>query len=81
MTPTARSTGAGPVELLPRPADFPGRLRQVGPSLILTAGIVGSGELIVTTTLGARLGFAALWLSAGLTLCVAAYSLLGHLGG
>lgn len=62
MTQTRRSSENGPARTLPPPTDFPGRLRQVGPSLILTAGIVGSGELIVTTTLGARLGFAALWL-------------------
>ena len=62
MTQTPRSSDNGPARTLPPPTDFLGRLRQVGPSLILTAGIVGSGELIVTTTLGARLGFAALWL-------------------
>ena len=37
-------------------------LRQVGPGLIVTASIVGSGELIATPTLGARVGFTALWL-------------------
>ena len=62
MTPTHQSADTGPAEPLPPPQHFLGRLRQIGPSLILTAGIVGSGELIVTTTLGARLGFAALWL-------------------
>jgi Mn2+/Fe2+ NRAMP family transporter len=30
--------------------------------MILTASIVGSGELIATTTLGAEVGYAALWL-------------------
>ncbi len=35
--------------------------RHVGPSIILTASIVGSGELIMTTTLGAKAGFVALW--------------------
>jgi Mn2+/Fe2+ NRAMP family transporter len=34
----------------------------LGPGLILSASIVGSGELIVTTTLGAQAGFALLWL-------------------
>ena len=38
-----------------------GTLRHIGPSLILTANIVGSGELIMTTALGASAGFAALW--------------------
>ena len=38
-----------------------GILRNIGPSLILTANIVGSGELIMTTSLGASAGFVALW--------------------
>jgi Mn2+/Fe2+ NRAMP family transporter len=37
-------------------------LRQVGPGLILAAAIVGTGELIATTNLGAKAGFALLWL-------------------
>jgi Mn2+/Fe2+ NRAMP family transporter len=35
--------------------------RQLGPGLIITAVIVGSGELIVTPTLGASAGFQLLW--------------------
>lgn len=38
-----------------------GAFRRIGPSLILTANIVGSGELIMTTSLGASAGFVALW--------------------
>ena len=30
--------------------------------MVLAASIVGSGELIATTTLGAQVGFAALWI-------------------
>jgi Mn2+/Fe2+ NRAMP family transporter len=37
-------------------------LRRIGPGMILAASIVGSGELIATTTLGAEVGYAALWL-------------------
>jgi Mn2+/Fe2+ NRAMP family transporter len=37
-------------------------LRQLGPGLILAGSIVGSGELIATTTLGAQVGFVVLWL-------------------
>jgi Mn2+/Fe2+ NRAMP family transporter len=37
-------------------------LRQIGPGLILAASIVGTGELINTTSLGAKAGFALLWL-------------------
>jgi Mn2+/Fe2+ NRAMP family transporter len=38
-----------------------GVARQLGPGLILTAIIVGSGELIVTPKLGASTGFELLW--------------------
>jgi Mn2+/Fe2+ NRAMP family transporter len=38
-----------------------GTLRQLGPGLIITANIVGSGELIVTPKLGASVGFTLLW--------------------
>jgi Mn2+/Fe2+ NRAMP family transporter len=37
-------------------------LRYFGPGLILSASIVGSGELIATTALGAQAGFAILWM-------------------
>ncbi|MGI9545140.1 MAG: Nramp family divalent metal transporter, partial [Cyclobacteriaceae bacterium] len=43
------------------PTSFVQRLKYLGPSLIVTANIVGAGELIMTTTLGARAGFVALW--------------------
>jgi manganese transport protein len=35
---------------------------QIGPGLILAASIVGTGELINTTSLGAQAGFSLLWL-------------------
>ncbi len=37
-------------------------LRKIGPGIILAGSIVGSGELIQTTTLGAKHGFLFLWL-------------------
>jgi Mn2+/Fe2+ NRAMP family transporter len=37
-------------------------LKYLGPGMILSASIVGSGELIATTTLGAQAGFAILWM-------------------
>ena len=37
------------------------RLKFLGPGLILTASIVGSGELITTTLLGAQAGFVCFW--------------------
>jgi manganese transport protein len=36
-------------------------LKKVGPGLIITASIVGSGEVIVTPKLGASVGFTLLW--------------------
>lgn len=36
-------------------------LRRIGPGIILAASIVGSGELIATTTLGAQVGYSAMW--------------------
>lgn len=43
------------------PRTWRGRLRYLGPGLILSANIVGSGELIATTALGAKAGFVTLW--------------------
>jgi manganese transport protein len=43
------------------PQTWRGRLRYLGPGLILSANIVGSGELIATTALGAKAGFVTLW--------------------
>ena len=43
------------------PAGALGIARQLGPGLIITAVIVGSGELIVTPKLGASVGFGMLW--------------------
>ncbi|NND09307.1 MAG: Nramp family divalent metal transporter [Saprospiraceae bacterium] len=37
------------------------RLKYLGPGFILSASIVGSGELIATTTLGAKAGFVTFW--------------------
>lgn len=36
-------------------------LKRIGPGMVLAASIVGSGELIATTTLGAQAGYTALW--------------------
>ncbi len=43
------------------PTTFWAIVRQVGPGLIISANIVGSGELIATTVLGAEVGFLLLW--------------------
>jgi manganese transport protein len=51
-----------PEDVTPPPLTFAGMMRRIGPGLILAASIVGSGELIATTTLGAQEGFTALWI-------------------
>lgn len=43
------------------PTRLGGMLKYLGPGFILSASIVGSGELIATTTLGAKAGFVAMW--------------------
>jgi len=47
--------------VLDPPPGFLKKLKFLGPSLILSASIVGSGELIATTTLGAKAGFVTFW--------------------
>lgn len=37
-------------------------LRKIGPGIILAGSIIGSGELLLTTSLGAQYGFVFLWL-------------------
>jgi Mn2+/Fe2+ NRAMP family transporter len=43
------------------PTSFGSSLKFLGPGFILSASIVGSGELIATTTLGAKAGYIAFW--------------------
>ncbi|HLL93379.1 MAG TPA: Nramp family divalent metal transporter, partial [Spirosoma sp.] len=43
------------------PTTILGQLRHLGPGFIMSAAIVGSGELIATTALGAKAGFVAFW--------------------
>jgi len=44
------------------PTSLGGILKQLGPGLIIAGSIVGSGELIATTLVGAKAGFVLLWL-------------------
>src|SRR5262245_44031753 len=46
----------------PPPASLTPTLGRIGPGMVLAASIVGSGELIATTTLGAQVGYAVLWI-------------------
>jgi len=48
-------------EAHPPPEKFLGRIKYLGPSLIVSGSVVGSGELILTAGLGASVGFALLW--------------------
>jgi len=43
------------------PQDWRGTLKYLGPSVIISATIVGSGEIILTASLGAAVGFGMLW--------------------
>lgn len=43
------------------PQTFGGKLKKLGPGFILSAAVVGSGELIATTTLGAEAGYVTFW--------------------
>jgi manganese transport protein len=59
--------GADPYQLDPRAVETPPpsigqAFRRVGPGIVLAASIVGTGEVIATTTLGAQVGFTALWI-------------------
>ena len=44
------------------PKTLAGVRRGIGPALIIGAGVVGTGELIATTVLGAENGYSLLWL-------------------
>ena len=51
-----------PEDVAASPGTFLQRFRYLGPGLILSAAVVGSGELITTTALGSKAGFVLLWL-------------------
>ncbi len=65
-TETTKTTDFNPYQLSEEnikepPTSFGGMLKKLGPGFILSAAIVGSGELIATTTLGAEAGFVTFW--------------------
>ena len=49
------------METKPAPTTLRGIIRHLGPGLIITATIVGSGELIATPALASEVGFTMLW--------------------
>lgn len=57
-----QSTEPAVLEIREPPSSLAGILRQLGPGVIIAAAIVGSGELIATTAVGAEAGFTLLWL-------------------
>ena len=60
------------------PAGFGGLLRNSGPGVIVSGSVVGSGELLVTTRMGAEVGFVFLW---GVILaCLVKYAIQLELG-
>lgn len=72
MTRADQATTAAPPETDPYlrtadgikepPVGWRRSLRYFGPGLIMSAAVVGAGELIATTALGAEAGFVLLWL-------------------
>ena len=48
--------------ILEPPKSFFQAMRKIGPGIVLAGTIVGSGELLLTTALGAKTGFIFLWL-------------------
>lgn len=51
-----------PKDILEPPTKFGEIIKKIGPGIVLSASIVGSGELIATTTLGAKVGYTVMWL-------------------
>mgnify|MGYP002622214368 FL=1 len=51
-----------PKDVLEPPTRMGDILKKIGPGIVLSASIVGSGELIATTTLGAEVGYVVMWL-------------------
>ena len=43
------------------PTRWAGRVKHLGPSIIVSGSIVGSGEILLTSSLGAAAGFVMLW--------------------
>ncbi|MEE2659705.1 MAG: Nramp family divalent metal transporter [Candidatus Latescibacterota bacterium] len=48
-------------EIREAPSGFGGLLRNIGPGVVVSGSVVGSGELLVTTRMGAEVGFVFLW--------------------
>src|SRR5699024_2280877 len=44
------------------PSTLGARFKYLGPGMLMSAAVVGSGELITTTSMGSKAGFALMWL-------------------
>jgi len=53
-------------EIKEPPKGFLNALRYIGPGIVLSGAVIGSGELLVTTRMGAQFGYIFLW---GVVLC------------
>ena len=67
-----------PESIAPPPGQLRSIVKFLGPGLILTASVVGSGELVATTILGAENGFTLLWLI--LVSCISKVAIQHELG-
>lgn len=45
----------------PPPSGWVARIRHLGPSVVISGSVIGSGELVLTSSLGAEAGFTLLW--------------------
>lgn len=61
-TQTSDLYALDPKAAMAAPQNMKERWKFLGPGMIMSAAVIGSGELITTTTMGARVGFALLWL-------------------
>lgn len=59
---SAQPTASQSTQTQNPPTTLGGILKQLGPGLIIAGSIVGSGELIATTAVGAEAGFVLMWL-------------------
>lgn len=50
-----------PGEVAAPPVRFADRLKHLGPGVVVSGSIIGSGEIILTSSLGASAGFVLLW--------------------
>ena len=62
MEVTHAADPRSPADARPAPVGWSRMLREIGPGVIIAGTIVGSGELIATTKVGAQAGVALLWL-------------------